>query len=260
MIENRLHISEQVGSPLLHKGKIKEFLIEIFHSLSHDADAERAAFWLYRKDIPEFEGISFFDSYGNNVTKAKPLTVPNYLPFIRNLGEKMVFTIHTDSSESHFKEFQQDFINANKKITWILVKVLHEGKLFGLLGIQREGTIILNQFEELIMITSASLISQCYDSLLRKKESEVRKREFDRLVEERIDEQKEILIRKLTDHAFYTSHHIRHPLTTILALVDLIKISWEDRENYEAYIRQLKIESMNLDEAIRVMTAKIELD
>ena len=68
------------------------------------------------------------------------------------------------------------------------------------------------------------------------------------------------LAKKLADHAFYTSHSIRHPLSTILALIDLIKINWENRDTYEQLIQQLKIETMNLDDAIRVMTAKIELD
>lgn len=75
-----------------------------------------------------------------------------------------------------------------------------------------------------------------------------------------VDKEKEEMRRKLSDHAFYTSHTIRHPVTTILALVDLIKSNWEDRENYESLLTQLKIETMHLDETIRVMSAKIELD
>ncbi len=68
------------------------------------------------------------------------------------------------------------------------------------------------------------------------------------------------LEQKLADHAFYTSHYVRGPLANILGLMDLIKLSWEDRENYEDLIYRLKIQIMNLDEAIRVMSAKVELD
>ena len=102
------------------------------------------------------------------------------------------------------------------------------------------------------------MVSQCYDALMRIKEGFLHKNEVSNLKEE--EKEKEKLAKKLSDHAFYTSHSVRHPLTTILALVDLIKLNWENRESYEELLQQLKIETMKLDDTIRVMTAKIELD
>lgn len=78
--------------------------------------------------------------------------------------------------------------------------------------------------------------------------------------EKRIQRQRDELERKLNDHAFYASHNLRSPIANILGLLDLIKISWDDRENYEELLFRLKIQTMNLDEAIRVMSAKIEFD
>ncbi len=78
--------------------------------------------------------------------------------------------------------------------------------------------------------------------------------------EKRIQREKDELERKLNDHAFYASHNLRSPIANILGLLDLIKISWEDRENYEELLYRLKIQTMNLDEAVRVMSAKIEFD
>lgn len=78
--------------------------------------------------------------------------------------------------------------------------------------------------------------------------------------EKRIQREKDELERKLNDHAFYASHNLRSPIANILGLLDLIKISWEDRENYEELLFRLKIQTMNLDEAVRVMSAKIEFD
>lgn len=79
-------------------------------------------------------------------------------------------------------------------------------------------------------------------------------------LEKKMEREKEELITRLSDHAFYTSHNIRKPISAILGLIDLIKFSWEDRENYEELLFNLKVQTMNLDEAIRVMNAKIELD
>lgn len=78
--------------------------------------------------------------------------------------------------------------------------------------------------------------------------------------EKKMQKEKEDLITKLSDHAFYTSHNIRKPLSAILGLIDLIQFSWDDRENYEELLFNLKVQTMNLDEAIKVMNAKIELD
>lgn len=78
--------------------------------------------------------------------------------------------------------------------------------------------------------------------------------------EKRIQRQRDELERKLNDHAFYASHNLRSPIANILGLLDLIKISWDDRENYEELLYRLKIQTMNLDEAVRVMSAKIEFD
>ena len=80
------------------------------------------------------------------------------------------------------------------------------------------------------------------------------------LSENHHEKERERLEKRLSDHAFYTSHNIRSPLANILGLLDLIKVSWEDREHYEDLLYRLKIQTMNLDEAVRVMTAKIELD
>ena len=77
---------------------------------------------------------------------------------------------------------------------------------------------------------------------------------------EQSDSKQEQLEQRLADHAFYTSHYVRGPIANILGLIDLIKLSWEDRENYEDLIYRLKIQIMNLDEAVRVMSAKVELD
>lgn len=78
--------------------------------------------------------------------------------------------------------------------------------------------------------------------------------------EKEIEKEKDQLLKKLNDHAFYASHNLRSPIANILGLLDLIKISWDDRENYEELLFRLKIQTMNLDEAVRVMSAKIEMD
>lgn len=73
-------------------------------------------------------------------------------------------------------------------------------------------------------------------------------------------EEKEAVIAKLEDYAFYASHNIRRPISSILGIVDLVKMTWDDRDSYEELMANLRIATMDLDEVIRVMHAKLELD
>jgi PAS domain S-box-containing protein len=78
--------------------------------------------------------------------------------------------------------------------------------------------------------------------------------------DEKAKKEKEAVINKLQDYAFYASHNMRRPLSSIMSLMDLIKMSWDDKEGYEELMSNLQIATMDLDEVIRVMNAKLELD
>ncbi|MEO9966593.1 MAG: PAS domain S-box protein [Reichenbachiella sp.] len=73
-------------------------------------------------------------------------------------------------------------------------------------------------------------------------------------------EEKEAVIAKLEDYAFYASHNIRRPISSILGILDLVKMTWDNRESYEELMANLQIATMDLDEVIRVMNAKLDLD
>ncbi len=49
-------------------------------------------------------------------------------------------------------------------------------------------------------------------------------------------------------------------ISSIMGIMDLMKMSWEDRDSYEELMTNLQIATMDLDEVIRVMNAKLELD
>lgn len=73
-------------------------------------------------------------------------------------------------------------------------------------------------------------------------------------------EHKAKVLNKLEDYAFYASHNIRRPISSIMGIMDLVKMSWDDRDSYEELMTNLQIATMDLDEVIRVMNAKLELD
>ncbi|MEQ9232192.1 MAG: GAF domain-containing protein, partial [Cyclobacteriaceae bacterium] len=64
---------------------------------------------------------------------------------------------------------------------------------------------------------------------------------------------------KLDDFIFYTAHNLRHPITNLLSLVDLVK-HLKDDEEVDEILSLIKVETLKLDDVIRVMIAKIEQD
>ncbi|MEO1255934.1 MAG: hypothetical protein AAFY41_13780, partial [Bacteroidota bacterium] len=155
-------------------------------------------------------------------------------------------------------DFSVDYLLKRKILSFASIQVWNENKLFGVVTAEWKTSKDFSERDKLILMTTASMVSQCYDALLKLKEDFLHRNEITSLKLE--EKEKEKLAKKLSDHAFFTSHTVRHPLATILALIDLIKLNWENRESYEELLQQLKLETMKLDDAIRVMTAKIELD
>ncbi len=245
-------------SEALQGGKFKDFVIELIPVVCKSTNASRASFWLYRSEKDEFESIQSFDIESNRPSAGKAPDKLTFPTFIEQLKELQFVYVDSNDSSDEFEEFAIDYLLKNRLRSWACIQVWNDNRLFGVLTVEWQAKKDFVDHDKLILITGASMISQCYDALLRLKEDFLHRNEVSTLKGE--EKEKEKLARKLSDHAFYTSHSIRHPLSTILALIDLIKLNWESRETYEELLQQLKIETMNLDDAIRVMTAKIELD
>lgn len=247
-------------SKYLHEGNFKKFLGELLQTLCKESWSSRAGFWIFNSSNDEFENIVSYNNSTNKISGGVIIDRFDFPQFFDYVQENMIVLVNGASKDPKRDEFMLDYLAEHKLKSWVGLQVWNDGRLFGMVSLEWKENKIISEKEELLLVTAASLISQSYDSLLRLKEEVIRKKELENVEGNQLDDEKEELIRKLSDHAFYTSHTIRHPLSTILALSDLIKLNWENRENYEELLQQLKIETMNLDEAIRVMTAKIELD
>jgi signal transduction histidine kinase len=247
-------------SKYLHEGNFKKFLAELLHSLSKECGSSRAGFWIFNSGDDEFENIVSYNDVSKKISGGVVIDRYDFPKFFDHVQENMLVLVNGASTDPKRDGFMLDYLAEHKLKSWLGLQVWNDGRLFGMVSLEWKENKTVTEKDELMLVTSAALISQSYDSLLRLKEEVIRQKELENLKSDQLDDEKEELIRKLSDHAFYTSHTIRHPLSTILALSDLIKLNWENRENYEELLQQLKIETMNLDEAIRVMTAKIELD
>lgn len=245
-------------SEALNGGKFKDFISELIPLVAKSVNAFRTSFWLHRTEMDAFESIQCFEMEGNKSSAGEALDKSSFPTFFEQLKEQQFVYIESNDDSEGFGEFALDHLIENRLTSWASIQVWNDNRLFGVLTIEWKTKKDFIDQDKLVMITAASMISQCYDALLRLKEDFLHRNEVSTLKVE--EKEKEKLAKKLSDHAFYTSHSIRHPLSTILALIDLIKLNWESRETYEELLQQLKIETMNLDDAIRVMTAKIELD
>ena len=245
-------------SSALHSGKFKDFILELMPYLCESMKATKSSFWLFRSSDQMFESIQTYDQVSGKADTGIALSNSQFPQFTQSLKENQMLEVKMGDDDPRHEAFIMDYLIKNQLKTWISVQVWNDNRLFGILSLEWSTKRDFTDQDRLTLITVSSMISQCYDALMRLKEEILHKSEISTLKEDEIEKKK--LAKKLEDHAYYTSHSIRHPLSTILALIDLIKLNWESRDTYEELLQQLKIETMNLDDAIRVMTAKIELD
>ena len=243
-------------SEALQNGKFKDFLLELTPVVCRALSASKTSFYLYRSEKDEFESIQSFDV--DDQAGEGGQWIQKNSNFSKKIASDLFVHVEASSEDKEHEEFAVDYLLKNKIRSWVSIQVWNENKLFGIITAEWRANKDFVEKDKLILLTAASMVSQCYDALLKLKEDFLHRNEITSLKLE--EKEKEKLAKRLSDHAFYTSHTIRHPLATILALIDLIKLNWESRDAYEELLQQLKVETMNLDDAIRVMTAKIELD
>jgi len=252
-------LSKIAQSSNLHSGKLKEFLSEMLAFLGTSLDGD-AKFWLRRVSNGVLESIQYFDLPTNTVSGNQVVSLVDFQDFNTLLNRSYLTELELGVN-SNQRESSMAYLIQNHLKSWVSIQVWSEKRLFGVISVEWSTKRAITEQDKALLFGLAAMVGQCHDNLLKLKaelmnESSLTKEKSS--ISE--DSQAEKLRKKLSDHAFFTSHNIRHPLSTMLALIDLIKINWDARESYEEHIQQLKIEAMNLDEIIRVMTAKIELD
>ena len=221
-----------------------------------------AKFWLKRASNGVLEAIQHFEPETNTVLGDHTISLADFHDFNVLLNNSYLTELELGLN-SNQSEPSMAYLIQNHLKSWVSVQVWSEKRLFGVISIEWKSKRAITEQDKTVLFGLAAMVGQCHDGFLRLK-AELNHENSNYPVQQAPDvfedSEAEKLQKKLSDHAFFTSHNIRHPLSTILALVDLIKINWDSRESYEAHLQQLKIEAMNLDEIIRVMTAKIELD
>ena len=256
----RSTFSELSTSDFLLKGKFEEFLKDLLVVLVSELEVSRASFWQYKATKELFENIYLFDLVEDQLTKENPIRKQDLPKLYQTMVNTHTIKVDSVEEEERLDELREEYYAPNNILSLMGRQVWYNGVLFGYLFVeQRDKYRVWANSEDIHMHIALSYIIQCYNSKQWLVRYHPEKME-DGDLSEFVDKEKEEMRRKLTDHAFYASHNIRHPITTIMALVDLVKSNWDDRDNYEKLLTQLKIETMNLDESIRVMSAKIELD
>ena len=247
-------------SESLIKGRFEDFVKEALVVLANELKVNRTSFWLYKPNKDAFENMCLYDLREDAFSKENAVWEKEYPKFYNYLITNHAIKSVDVSKDVQLADMHDDYYVPNNINSAMGRQVWYNGILFGYIFVESTGkTRNWENSEEIHLHIALSYIIQSYNSKQWLARYHPEKME-DGDLSEFVDQEKEAMRKKLTDHAFYASHNIRHPITTILALVDLVKANWEDRDNYETLLTQLKIETMNLDETIRVMSAKIELD
>lgn len=251
---------ELSDSEALLKGKFEEFVKEVLVVLAFELKVNRASFWLYKSAKKAFENLLLYDVNEDAFSKENAIWKKEYPKYYNHWITNHAMKVDNVAQDERLDEMMDDYFVPNNISSTMGRQVWYNGILFGFILVEQSGRERKwENSEEIHLHIALSYLIQSYNSKQWLSRYHPEKMS-DGDLSEFVDPEKEEMRRKLTDHAFYASHNIRHPITTILALADLIKANWGDRDNYEYLLNQLKIETMNLDETIRIMSAKIELD
>ncbi|MEM7299315.1 MAG: hypothetical protein AAF391_13740, partial [Bacteroidota bacterium] len=201
-------------SASLHGGKFKDFILELLPFLGDTMKAKKVSFWIFRSSDDVFESIQTYNPDSKEASTGVAIDKSKYPAFSKELAEEFVLEVKLGDDNPDHEEFIINYMIKEHRKTWISVQVWNDNRLFGILSMEWNTKRDFTDQERLTLVTASSMISQCYDALMRLKEEILHKSELRDLKDEEKERKK--LAKKLADHAFYTSHHIRHPCGYLL--------------------------------------------
>jgi hypothetical protein len=223
------------------------FLEIALESLTEEIDVQYASFWFHDK---EGENYSCIRCYEREQQHSKPETLKirgeNYYELFPILQTSEI--IHkTDASKNGWSVPQLGLLVNDEINSWIAFPLRNAKEQFGFLMVASKNRRVYDVEDQNILCSIGLMIKESY----RENFGQGLKNASTKLPNEANE--------KIDDFIFYTAHNLRHPITNLLSLVELIK-DLKNEDGMEEVLSLIKVEALKLDDVIRVMIAKIEQD
>lgn len=224
------------------------FLERALESLTEELDVNYASFWFHDKEDENYSCIRCFDRDQQHF-KAQTLKIKgeNYYELFPIMQSSEI--IHkTDASTNSWNVPQLGPMIDKDVNSWITFPLRIANEQFGFLMVASKNRRVYDVEDQNILCCIGLMIKESYHENFETSPFGKKTTGSPSEVNEKID-----------DFIFYTAHNLRHPITNLLSLVELIK-DLKDEDGMEEVLSLIKVEALKLDDVIRIMIAKIEQD
>lgn len=229
------------------------FLDQLLSSLSSSMGVAYAGFWLA-------------DPLASNFSCVKKVTNQPHATSTGNvLGQnfKDLYTVLSNSTllvqnDINHQVWNVPFLSKHLSsglLSWMCLPLHVMGKLIGFLAVGHTRKYEWDAEDKQVLFMSGALLKQSYFENYYVERSMI-----PHLSPQNEDEHFRRISDQVSDYVFYSAHNLRHPITNILSLIELVKEQQSEIENREELLDLLKIEAMKLDEVVRIMVAKLDLN
>ncbi len=224
------------------------FLEQALKCLSEELTVNYSSFWFHDAEKDNFSCIKCYDWEEKLVQSTpQPIRTKDYFDILPLIQSSEI--LHQSNSEDKSWNVPQLGKLLNEGVnSWVCFPLKGGNSLLGFLLIADKNKRIYDIDDQNILCCVGSLIRESIRTHF-KFEAE----------QEKVFGIPEVESSKIDDFIFYTAHNLRHPITNLLALIDLSK-QLKDEDQVEEILSLLKMEVLKLDDVVRVMIAKIEQD
>ncbi len=224
------------------------FIEEALRCLSEELTVNYSSFWFHDADKDNFSCIKSYQRGEKSFESSPPpIRSKDYFDILPLIQSSEI--IHQSNSEDKSWNVPELGQLLDEEVnSWVCLPLKGAGSLLGFLLIADKNKRIYDIDDQNILCCVGSLIRESIRTNF-KLEAE----------QEKVYGIPEVESSKLDDFIFYTAHNLRHPITNLLALIDLSR-QLKDEDQVEEILSLLKMEVLKLDDVVRVMIAKIEQD
>ncbi len=243
---------------LLHSTNLasdfEKFVEEVLQKVIVELNISIASFWLIDEEEEKYFCIRSYDraseifSRGQIISKSQ--LEKTYLA-ICETDLISVSDVHIDNG--HDKAM--DKIMSRNTLSWMSLLDHVDGKLFGFIRVDSDVHKEWKNESVQLLLSAISLINQSFyaTNYIAKIGMSGRKH---------VNVQKSITLleEKIDEYAFFTVHSIRQPLANMISLMEMMNENDDHKKRRQELAKLIRIEVLKLDEIVRVLISKLEVE
>jgi len=226
----------------------------VLRNLTEELDVSIASFWLVDETEKKFYCVRSFDKTLDSFSRGQIISKNYQETLYLSICDHDVISVSDVHADAAFDTAMGKLMSRGT-LSWMNMVDYLGGEIFGFIRVDSSQIQNWDDRSHASLLTALSLINQSYYANHYEQVDEDAKEKITKELAY-LEQVKE----KISEYAFFTAHNIRHPLTNIISLMEMLKELDDDKTRREELLGLLKIEVLKLDEVVRVMIVKLELE